>query len=482
MPDNRQYYLGKGKLAIYGLMFTFWLLGFYPFFVQLNSYELFEIIDGRVSLFFEGAYIIAGLMLLRDWRDKAVVLSFMIMSFISTVIVNENQINDWISGLRFYCPLLFLLPILRYAMSTLARREFFIELMDRSLYIFLWAQAPCMLFQYYVYGGWDYGGGSLGFYQSGVISELIFTVSFYLMLRRWQPEHGYFWNLLRNWLLLFLLFPTFLNETKASFIFLVLYFLFLAPINRKFLRSMLIVVPLIAGAIFVFNYFYMSLYGQRTETGEEILSEDYFNFYVIGDDSSLDLMELAYENSDADEDVDFQRGLKWAALPWLMEDKGDTAGVWFWGNGTGILKGHGDENPSEMGAEYKWLFQGTLMTLEMLILECGIWGVIWLILAMTVLFRTGKHTGRQRQLTCYLIGLLAAVLFYNTSMNIIFFCLIFYYLAFLADNWDFVRNLRNIDPYGSIWTMGGLFTNVRLHTASPASECEPATTLCKSES
>lgn len=480
MPGQRQFYLGKGKLAIYWLIFTFWMLGFYPFLVQLGSFQMFEIIDGRLMLFFEGIYIVVGLILLSDRRDKIVVFSFMIMSLISTVIVNARPVTDWIAGLRFYCPMLFLLPVIRYATATVARREFFIELMDRSLYIFLWAQAPCMIFQYYYYGGWDYGGGSLGFYQSGVVSELIYTVSFYLLLRRWQPEHGYFWNLLRNWLLVFLLFPTFLNETKASFIFLVLYFLFLTPINRKFLKSMLIVVPMIAVAIFVFNYFYMNLYGKNSDTGEEVLTEEYFNFYVIGDDSSLDLMEMAYENSDVDEDQDFQRGLKWAALPWLMDDKDDSPGIWFWGNGTGILKGHSDENPSEMGAEYKWLFQGTQMTLEMLILECGIWGVIWFIFTMTTLFRSGnRHTGRQRQLTCYLIGLLAAVLFYNTSMNIIFFCLIFYYLAFLCAHWNFILEFRNIDPKRSIWSMGGLFTNVRLGNTRPEQILKHENTDCQ---
>ncbi len=469
MGEERQFYLSRGKLAIYWLMFTFWLVAFYPFVVQLASYDIFTVIDGKVSLFLELAYIVIGLILLHNKWDKAVTFSFMVMSFISTVFINSNPINDWLSGLRFYYPIIFLLPVIRYAMATQARRDFFIELMDRTLYIFLWVQAPCMIFQYVVYGGWDYGGGSLGFYQSGIVSELIYTISFYLMIRRWDPSRNYFSNLLRNWVLLFLLFPTFLNETKASFLFLVFYFLFLTPINKRFFRNILFVIPLIAGAIYVFNYFYMSLYGKKTETGEEILTEDYFNFYVIGDDTSLEIMEMAYEKSDVDEDIDFQRGLKWAALPWLMNDKQNIEGIWFWGNGTGLLKGHNDENPSEMGAEYKWLFQGTLMTMEMLILECGIWGVVWFIFALCVLFRCGnKSTGRQRQLTCYLICLGVAVVFYNTSFNILAFSMIYYFLGYLCCHWKYTEKMTNIQPNGSVWTLGGIFTNIRLPLTTSA--------------
>ena len=50
----------------------------------------------------------------------------------------------------------------------------------------------------------------------------------------------------------------------------------------------------------------MSVYGSRTESGE-ILTMEYFDYYVIGDEASFDIMELAYENADDSEDTDFQR-------------------------------------------------------------------------------------------------------------------------------------------------------------------------------
>ena len=459
---EKQYFVSKGKLVIYWLMFTFWLLGFYPFVVQLSSYKLFEVIDGRVMLFFEVAYILLGLLLLRRRSDIWITVSFMVLAFISTVIVNGRPPLDWFNGLRFYVPLFAMLPIIRFVMATRERREFFIELFDRSLYIFLWVQVPCMIYQFVVWGGWDYGGGSLGFWQSGVISELIYTVSFYLMLRRWDHERGYLTNLSMNWVLVFLLFPSFLNETKSSFIFLVLYFFFLAPLNRKFWKSMLVMVPFMVGAIWLFNYFYMDVYG-KSEYGD-VLSKEYFDFYVIGDPVTYDLMEMAYDKSEADDDVDFQRGLKWVAIPWVMDDQGDQS--WIWGNGIGLVKGRSEDNPTEINRDYRWLLQGTMMTMEMLILECGIWGVLWFVAAMTVLFRREDRRDRiSRGLRFFQLGMLVSVIFYNTSMNIIFFCLIYYTLTFLSTRWNYALELGNINPRGFWLTLGGVFTNVRLPRA-----------------
>ena len=452
-------YISKGALVIYWLMFTFWFLGVYPFLIQLDSYQLFLNVDGNVTIFFEGCYIALGLLLLRNRWDKAVVYGFIAIAFISTVLVNGLPVKEWLNGLRFYAPMVFLLPVVRYAFATRPRREFFMELMDRSLYVFLWLQVPCMLYQLIVYGGWDYGGGSLGFYQSGLISELIYVISFYLMLRRWDYSKNYFRNLVNNWILLFLLFPSFLNETKVSLVYIVFYFLLLVPVNRKFVKSMLITLPLLCFMIWLFNYFYMSVYGSRTESGE-ILTMEYFDYYVIGDEASFDIMELAYENADDSEDTDFQRGLKWVALPWLMDDHG--AESWIWGNGTGILKGHSNDDPSEFAIPYGWLFQGTIMTLYMLILEIGIVGVVWFVFTYVVLFRKAAGRRRQKQLVLYLIGLLITVIVYNTSMNYFFFTLVFYYLAYVSLYWEDAKVLGNISQSGSMISVGGVFKKVEV--------------------
>ena len=103
------------------------------------------------------------------------------------------------------------------------------------------------------------------------------------------------------------------------------------------------------------------------------------------------------------------------------------------------------------------------MTLEMIVIECGIWGAVWFIAAMVVLFRGWyRHVRHQKQLTLYLVGLLMAVVFYNTSMNIFTFCLLFYYLAYLCSRWYIVEDFPNISSRGSVWTLGGIFTNVNL--------------------
>lgn len=456
--DIRPAFVSKGKLVIYFLMFTFWMLGVYPFIVQLFSYQVYQSIDLRVMGFFEMAYLVLGILLLRSKSDIWIFLSFLVMAFLDTVVINELPPIEVFNGVRFYLPLLMMLPVIRYATATRERREFFFELMDRSLYIFLWLQGPCMIYQLVVFGGWDYGGGSLGFGESGVCSELIYMISFYLMLRRWDYKQNYLRNIGRNWILIFLLYPSLLNETKASLLFIALYFICLIPFNKKMIKSLIITIPVVIGAIFLFNSVYQSLYG-KAGRNTDILSKEYFDYYVLGDDISADLIEMAYEHSDMEENVDFQRGLKWAALPWLMDDEG--AQSWFWGNGTGIDKGHSELQPSRFAQSYRWLLYGTQMTLEMLMLECGIWGVVWLIAAMVVLFRGWyRHVRHQKQLTAFLVGMLVAVLFYNTSMNIIIFCLVFYYMAYLSSRWDEVREFKNIDSSGKMMTLGNIFKPV----------------------
>ncbi len=465
MNTESRVYFSKGKLVILWLIFSLWLLGAYPFLFQLLfSYEAFQSADGRLMPLFELAFILlGGVLCLKNRADMAVAGSFVLLAFVSTVIVNERPLSDWINGIRFYVPLLFMLPIIRYAMATEARRDYFMELMDRSLYLFLWLQGPCMIYQLITMGGWDYGGGSLGVFQSGIISELIYMISFYLMIRRWDMSKGYFTNIACNWILVFLLYPSFLNETKSSFLFMLMYFVFLMPLNRRTLKTLAIMIPVTAVAMWAFIYVYNSLYGNKVQS-RDTFSLEYLDWYVLGDAADLEMMELAYEATDFDEEVDFQRGLKMAAVPWIMEDQ-KRDGVWIFGNGVGILKGHSEDDPSDLGGEYKWLFQGTAMTLQMLVLECGALGVVWLIAAMIVLFHRPasmpKKRNRNRQMYGFLVSMLVAVLFYNTSMNIIIFGIIYYYMSFLCSRWSYTDNLGNITPGAPMLQLGGIFTKVR---------------------
>lgn len=465
MLQPKPIYVSKGLLVIYYLMFALWVTAGYPFFVQLVSYDFFKAIDAKVVLFFEGSMMVLGLLLLRSKADMAIMGSFLVLNFIGTVVVNQLPLIEWFNGLRFYMTLIFLLPVMRYAMATPERRRFFMELMDRSLYLLLWLQGPTMIYQLWAYGGWDYGGGTLGFYQSGVCSELIYMISFYLMLRRWDYSKNYFRNLANNWLLIVLLYPSFLNETKASVFFMMLYFILLIPFNKKMIRSLLIALPAVVAMMWGFHYIYMQFYNNRGEV-YDIFSLEYLDYYVLGDDISVDLMEMAFEKSDLDEEIDLQRGLKWAALPMIMDDNG--AQSWIWGNGTGTDKGHSETEPSRFAQSYRWLLQGTMMTLEMILIECGIWGAIWFICAMIVLFNTGgPHQHNKRQMVLYLLGMLTLVVFYNTSMNILPFCIIFYYMAMVSSRWDEATELGNIRQGSPMITLGGIFHNVKLHSASP---------------
>ena len=73
MKSVKPAYISKGALVIYWLMFTFWVLGVYPFLLQtVSTFDLFEVVDGRLAILFEGGYIVLGLLLLRSRADMAI--------------------------------------------------------------------------------------------------------------------------------------------------------------------------------------------------------------------------------------------------------------------------------------------------------------------------------------------------------------------------------------------------------------------------
>lgn len=425
--------VSKGRLATWAVLGLFWFLAVYPFLFQLTGYGNFDNILVKVNLFSEAFVIVLGCVTLRKRSDMILIGSFVVLTLFSSCIMHGIGLHQWFNGIRYYIAFLFTLPAIRYVMATPARRDFFIERMDRSLYIFLWIQWPCILYQLVMFNGWDYAGGSLGFYYSGVISTLIYLISFYLMLRRWNPDLSYGRNLLKNWMLIILLGPSLLNETKISFLYMGMYFFFLIPMNRKFLKNFLVFFPALLAVLGLAYYFYAALYSTRSD-GREIFSLEYLEYYTLGDDVMLDLMEFAYDNSDDADGMDFQRGLKWAALPWILNEEPTS---WIWGYGIGQIKGVDDSNPTKMARNNQWLLQGTQMTFEILIIETGFLGVFWLLCAICVLFRSFyRHVRHQKQLCWYMGVLTVVILAYNNAFNSIVFFIIFYYVAYLSSRWE----------------------------------------------
>ena len=145
-----------------------------------------------------------ALCTVRNKTDILLIVSFLIIAVISGFVVNNDGVVVWLNGLRYFFPVLFLPPILRYIWETEYRHDLFVQSLDKQLYIFLWLQVPTVLYQFFVHGAGDYVGGTMGGWFSGVLSFSIYYVSFYLLNKR-IDRNNVLQSLYKNWILIFLL-------------------------------------------------------------------------------------------------------------------------------------------------------------------------------------------------------------------------------------------------------------------------------------
>ena len=438
-PDPHRGVVSKTWIVTWGLLFLLWSLGTIPFFNQTPGKEAVIAFLVPFRLFTDIVLVALGVMTLRRRADWINILLYLAIAITSTIFVNKLGWVTLINGTRLYIAPLFLIPTLRYIFEKPERTAYFINKFDRSLYWLLWLQWPCMLYEFIVLGGGDRGGGSLGDFGSGLISTFIFVVSFYLMLRSWDHSKNYVANLRRNWVLLFLLLPTTLNETKISFIFLVLYLFFLIPINRKFIRTVIIVIPIIC----VLSAGLAWLYASNTKNGDIVFDADYLEYYTFGDDDILQMVEVFYDRGYGGEQAqDFQRGVKLSMLPAIIDD--EPWAPWI-GYGVSQFKGGTNLDRTDFYRRYEWLLEGTELEIMDIIVDMGLAGVVWIIYAVCTLFGWGfRASGRSLNLQWFLGILFWMLMFYYTMLTAIFLCIVFFYLAMFSWHWDRLRQYREI--------------------------------------
>ena len=281
--------------------------------------------------------------------------------------------------------------------------------------------------QFLRYGANDHGGGSMGFGYSGIVSTSIYIISFYLISKRWK--FGDYWGeLARNKVYIFLLFPTFLNETKISFIFILAYFLLLLPVEWKTMFKLVVSIPLIIVGMLVMGATYLSVTGQALES---VFSQEAMDAYLIGEDPE-ELMEVAMYIQDGTYDiedvgsVDVPRFTKILLIP---EALADSKGGVLLGAGLGQFKGGTVLEMSSFALEWQWLLSGSLPLSFSIAMQLGVLGLIWFLFdIMTILFpRSSVLMGMNIKMFLWIILIL--VLVYNDSLRFFPLCFFLFYIA-----------------------------------------------------
>lgn len=387
-------------------------------------------LDTLKFLFVDGILLFLGLATLRNRFDIIAIVSFTLLSAFSTFVINHESVVIYFNGFRDFIGLLFVLPIIRYFLTSDHVSEFK-SYFDKTLFIWLCLQAPCITWQFLRYGAGDWGGGTLGEGGSGITSMLIYVVSFYLISSRWDSSN-YMLSLRENKWYVILLYPTFLNETKISFVLLVAYFILLLKFDRVLLLKMIYIVPLTI--VLCIGAFFAYIYATGQDAGE-MLSSDTYNEYLQGNDVD-ELVELSQLLQDGFFDDAMEADTFWAMdLPRFAKIGlsipivGSKASNLLFGMGIGHFKGWTTGRMTKFAEEYQWLLNGTRPEIFEIFVQLGLLGLAWLgwLLAKITFYGASKYPlHKQIRILISLCWIL--IMIYNDSLRDVFECIVFFYI------------------------------------------------------
>lgn len=414
----------KYKLYTGTLLVAFWVYMCWGF-LSVDILPFLEKGWPLIRILSDVILVVLGIGVLHDKRDKFVLFSFLAIVYISARLNGEGWVVV-LNGVRDYIPLLMIPPILRWIMNH-KKAEEFVESFDRQLEVFLYIQAVVITIQFMRYGAGDYGGGTIGLGGSGAISTQIYVISFYLIMKRWDFNRLFILNLKDNAKYIFLLYPTLLNETKISFIFMILFGICLLEITRTYILRLILIVPvlfaLLAGSVWIYI---------NSTGSDELLSIEYLEYYLTGGEEAEKLVELAMnaqENgleTDNVFSVDLPRFTKIILVPDAI--KRTPGGLWF-GVAPGQFKGESVLERTKFATINRWMMSGTTMTSFRTFIELGYSGLIWLVVCLGSLLLTPNAMPYGRNIKLFLSGVWFLILFYDAQFSLWGCTFIMFYVA-----------------------------------------------------
>lgn len=350
----------------------------------------------------------------------------LVVTYVGACFVNGLSLAFWANGVRDFLGIMLAYPVLCYFVSEPGRRRAFETALERHLIYFLLVQAVCVSYQFVEYGAGDHCGGSFGNWYSGQVSMCIYIASFYLVHKRIEPAAP-FSSLRHNWLPIVLLFPTFLNETKISFVLLALYIVLLFPLDRRYVARMMWIVP---GALLL-GWAALSVYTISTQVGDSNFTIDYLTQYVSLDDID-DAEGGAMWAINEGIAADVPRFTKLMYLPLLHEqDPGHEAMGW----GVGQFKGGKEMAVSDFAYEYDWLLAGSVPYVFHVHIQMGLVGIVlialWLVILLFVAPSWSK--GRDYNTQLLVVMMVCVIMLYNDSLRNLWLCMFLF--ALLASSW-----------------------------------------------
>ncbi len=420
--------INRYKLYLYTFLITFWVYSGFGFFAS-DVLPGLAVMQGFVMVVCDAVFAVLGLCTIRKRSDIIFAVTFVILGLVSTCILGRESPFHFFNGSRDFLGLIFAVPILRWFFLNSDPGEFRRQ-MDRQLQWWLYLQAFCITVQFIMYGANDHGGGTMGMGASGLMSLTIYIISFYLVTRNWDSDN-YMGSLWKNRVNILLLYPTFLNETKVSFLLFALYFILLIKYDRAVMLKLIYIIPLTIVAVGGVLSLYLSTVKQDFD---EIFSEDNMTDYFVGVDLDRNI-EVAMMIQDGTMDID-PRDVwsvdipRFAKILLVLPEMRDTPGGYTFGVGLGQFKGLTKSTPPRFARINAWLLVGSRPWFFMVFLQLGFLGLIWYFTYMGyTLYNKHSLYPSAAKITVMLWFVILIMLFYNEAQRSFNFCVILFYIA-----------------------------------------------------
>lgn len=375
----------------------------------LNLVISSKIIDTLLTLIIDFLIISLTISLLKfGSRYLKYLIMFVIISTISYLLSNNTYILTHINGIRetfvFICYF-----YLMDTLSTSRERENMIKEFSTFAFIFLIIQLPVSIIQYLQFGPGDSVGGTYGDGGSGLLTFSIFLLIYFLIEYNIKSPSE---RLKTAFPFLVFLLPIALNETKISFVLLLLFFTSFA--NFQKMTSLIVFISIGILAVVSFSFFYSTQENVSYKNPiEGIYSNDFLENYLNG------------EIDDGFEDIPRFTKLT-AGVEVLVKDD-----VLFLGKDYGAFMFNQTKSRTEFSKKYKWLLIGTIPYSFYLLMSGGV--LLFLLINWMIFFENfsrydNKFYNFYPPLFKFSIALYIITLFYNDSFRSVSYGFIFVFV------------------------------------------------------
>jgi len=374
------------------------VLGFHAFsgaFVEIVMPGMKE--NVRLAAFAaDGLLIVAALGSLKRTLTYLPTKAFLAFLFFSvfTLLYNLDVVGltSHLNGLRqpavFFCSMILLYDILESEV-----RGDFVRWMHSFLVVFVVLQIPVSVLQFSRYGASDWVGGTLGYGGSGVLTQLLFLIAFYFVLKHGSVKNYTAFSPVKSIPFVLVLIPCALNETKVAFVLLAL-MVFLLAFTGNILRA---VPMLVAGGLLVLLLSFY--YSENVKDTEQLLDPQFLERYLVYDSRTT---------------VDVPRFQK---MVMMFDRMSRDIPSYVVGMGYGIFMGGNVLEASSYSRTLTTDFRGTRILLNTIWLQGGILAVLTFAAAMFSFLRTNFEPPRNvKSFRLFLLASLLLMWIYNEAV------------------------------------------------------------------